>query len=235
MSTTGLPDEVTVAVDRDGGVDLVLGDDGEGEQERHDEHGDDGVDDLDGHVLVELAGHLVGALPVADDRPEDQEEDHATDDDAGGHHARVQLEGVLALGGGAPAGAVATGRSCSRRAPGERRRPARRPSGPSADAGAGTPPARRSHRAGAGCRPGGASGTGCECVHGDDTSGHRSESRSWRSTCFRPDELPVHKGAHDRSGGPVRTASPTARPPTPGPPTRTPRGPWWTRPRRPGG
>ena len=29
------------------------------------------------------------------------------DDDAGGHHPRVQLEGVLALRGGPPAGAVA--------------------------------------------------------------------------------------------------------------------------------
>ena len=45
-----------------GGVDVVLGEDGEQEQDGHDEDRDRGVEDLDGDVLVELPGHLVGAL-----------------------------------------------------------------------------------------------------------------------------------------------------------------------------
>ena len=107
MSTTGFPVEVSVALIGLDGVDVVLGEHGEDEQEPDDDHRDHRVEDLDGDVLVELPGHLVGALPVADDRPQDQQAHRAADDDAGGHHARVELEGLLALLGGAPAGAIA--------------------------------------------------------------------------------------------------------------------------------
>ena len=37
--------------------------------------GIDGVEDLDGDVLVELPGHLVGPPPVAQDGVQDQQED----------------------------------------------------------------------------------------------------------------------------------------------------------------
>ena len=130
-------------------------------------------------VLVELAGHLVGALPVAEDGPEDEQDDEAADDDAGRHHPRVQLEGVLALLGRPSAGAVA----------GVEAAPAEDQGAPMA-----TDQRRRRHRRG---RPGSirASGVGsdagpasgrprparwrrtvCECVHGDDTSGHRQQN-----------------------------------------------------------
>ena len=54
------------------GVDLVLGEDGEPEQDEHHDDGDDDVGDLEGDVVLELAGDLVGLLAVPDDRPDDQ-------------------------------------------------------------------------------------------------------------------------------------------------------------------
>ena len=159
-------------VDRHGGVDVVLGEDGEQEEEGHHEDRDDGVEDLDRDALVELLGHLLGPAPVAEDGAQDEQDDEAADDDAGGHHPRVELEGVLALGGGTPAGAVgrvevapAEDQRCGEARPTagrvqRRRRGRRRP---------GTGSVGRRVACGQGRRR-----SVCEGVHGDDTSGDRA-------------------------------------------------------------
>ena len=54
------------------GVDIVLGVDGEPEQDEHHDERDHDVGDLDAEVVLELAGDLVGPLAVADDRPHDE-------------------------------------------------------------------------------------------------------------------------------------------------------------------
>ena len=195
MSTTGPTGGGHRGIHRRDGIHVVLGEHGEEEEEPDDHDRDHRVEDLDGDVLVKLSGHLVGAPPVAEDGPQDQEEDQATDDDAGGHHARVELEGLLALGGGPAAGAVAgveiataEHQGCS---DGQDDRPAPPSSGLVRVARARSVRRRKRGPIGAARR---AWPTGCECFHGDDTSWHTSRIRSSGVPRFGPGKLPVHRG-----------------------------------------
>ena len=56
-------------------------------------------------MVLGLARHLVGAAPVAEDGPADEQEGEAADDDAGDEEALPEVEGRAGLGGGALVGA----------------------------------------------------------------------------------------------------------------------------------
>ena len=134
------------------------------------------------------------------------------DDDAGGHHPRVQLEGVLALGGDTPAGAVGGVEVASAEHQGRAQGQADGPAAPVPllDGGRRCGPGYLGFGSGhrrAGFRLGGGRGPVVNGVHGDDTSGHGARSRSSEPTCFRGRELPVQDGGHDR-----QTAGPDGRP-----------------------
>ena len=56
-------------------------------------------DDLGQRVVLGLPRHLVGAAPVAEDHPDDEDEDEPAHDQAGDEEALPEMEGGLALGG----------------------------------------------------------------------------------------------------------------------------------------
>jgi len=85
------------------GVDLVLGDHRVEEDDAHDDERQDGVDDLDYMIRVELPGHPVRvAAAIGDDRPEDETPHQHRDSETGNRHPGPQLELVLGLGRGTP-------------------------------------------------------------------------------------------------------------------------------------
>ncbi len=82
------------------GVDLVLGQHGEDEEDDHDDDRHRGVDDFGEGVVLGLLRHLVGLPAVPEDGPDDQEEDEAPDHQAGDEEALPQVELGPALRGG---------------------------------------------------------------------------------------------------------------------------------------
>ena len=67
------------------------------EEPDHDQDRHDRVDDLGERVVLRLHRHVVGAAPVAEDGPEDQQEDEAAHDDAGDEEALPEVEGGAGL------------------------------------------------------------------------------------------------------------------------------------------
>ena len=95
-------DGARVGLDRG---DLVLHHHRGPEEPEHDQDRHDRVDDLGERVVLRLHRHVVGAAPVAEDGPADEQEREAADDDAGDEEALPEVEGGAGLRGGALVGA----------------------------------------------------------------------------------------------------------------------------------
>ncbi len=71
---------------------LVLHDQGRGEEPEHDQDRDDGVGELEGEVVLGLAGNLVAPAPIAKDGPDDQERDQQADNDGADGESLPEVE-----------------------------------------------------------------------------------------------------------------------------------------------